>query len=132
MNSGACCELQFQGHGSELNRRGGQRLLPALRIFLFLNAPGFRFPPCLRFTLPAHLTGANSVRWKHDILMDRPDPFMVQAGWNLARYSLGVRAGTWDSLKSFTLREMMNAAPLARAAAAWRASSKSVMPQASA
>ena len=26
----------------------------------------------MRFTLPAHLTGANRVLWKHDILLDRP------------------------------------------------------------
>jgi hypothetical protein len=31
----------------------------------------------MRFTLPAHLTGANRILWKHDILLDRPlhDPF---------------------------------------------------------
>jgi hypothetical protein len=26
----------------------------------------------MRFTLPAHLTGASRFQWKHDILLDRP------------------------------------------------------------
>ena len=39
----------------------------------------------MRLTLSAHLTGANRIRWKLDILLDRPlhDPFTLFHGVSL-------------------------------------------------
>ena len=61
-----------------LDDSGSQRLLPALRNFLLLNAPGFHFPPSVfnfqffSMFLPVvgALTWASSVRSKYDILLD--------------------------------------------------------------